>query len=94
MSKLKDKRLSKFKTITKESDWLTYCGSPKCEVNPFKDPNTTREILELCYNSKQLRYAEMKWLILEDALLKDEYINNNILGKFYKKDFDDTGTTG
>lgn len=85
-----DKRLSKKKTVTKESDWKTYYGSQseiKNLVKEGKKEDFKREILEFVFNKKLLTYYETKYLFLNDVLVPgSNYINDNILGKFYSKD--------
>jgi len=87
---LSDKRASKKKTVTKESDWKSYYGSAKNAEWGIQLENTPksvikREILELCCNKSYLTYAEVKWIFKLNALESDEYANGNILGKFYNK---------
>ena len=79
------------KVVTKESDWKTYYGSAKPILELIKDGKQeefTREILQLVPNKKLLTYYECKFLfkygVLEHPL---EYFNDNILGKFFTKDF-------
>jgi hypothetical protein len=78
------KRPSK-KLITKESDWKTYYGS-SAEVKSLPKDEMTRYVLKLCKTSKQLTYWETKYLFQYNVLEDDHYINDNILGKFYRKD--------
>jgi len=84
-------RKSITKVIQKESDWKTYYGSAKPILDMLKEGKHnefTREILHLVPNKKLLTYYECKYLftygVLENPL---EYLNDNILGKFYRKDF-------
>lgn len=79
------------KTTQKESDWKTYYGSAKPILEMLKEgkhDEFTREILQIVPNKKLLTYYECKYLfkysVLEYPL---EYFNDNILGKFYSKDF-------
>ena len=47
-----------------------------------------RTILEYVPNKKLLTYYECKYLFIKEVLEnRDNYINDNILGKFYRKDF-------
>jgi hypothetical protein len=78
------KRPSK-KSVTKESDWKTYYGS-STEVKSLPKDEMTRYILKLCKTSKQLTYWETKYLFQYNVLEDDHYINDNILGKFFRKD--------
>ena len=84
-------RKSTTKVVVKESDWKTYYGSAKPIMELIKggkQEEFTREILQLVPNKKLLTYYECKYLfkygVLEYPL---EYFNDNILGKFYSKDF-------
>lgn len=82
----------KQKIIT-ESDWKTYYGSQKeiLElVKNGKEGEFKREILKFVPNKKQLTYYECKYLFIKEVLEnRNNYINDNILGKFYRKDFFD-----
>jgi hypothetical protein len=77
--------------IQKESDWKTYYGSAKPIVELIKQGKQSdffRKILCLAPNKKMLTYLECKYLFQYEVLEKpDEWINDNILGKFYSKDF-------
>lgn len=70
--------------VKTESDWKTYCGSHKeCKIRVPK----TREILHYAFNKLQLTYLEAKYQFLEEVLEKDDYLNDNILGSFYRSNF-------
>lgn len=79
------------KKVIKESDWQTYYGSQteiKELVNKGKESDFKREILMFVDNKKHLTYYEAKFLFIKEVLEKnDEYINDNILAKFYSRDF-------
>jgi len=81
-----------YKQVIKESDWKTYWGSNKELLELLKtEPkeNFKREILTCSPSKKLLTYEETKALFLYQVLEKpEEYFNDNILGKFYRKDFD------
>jgi len=81
----------KQKVVT-ESDWKDYYGSHEKikELVKTTDPmDWEKKILSFVPNKKLLTYYEAKELfkygILEDR--QSNYINDNILGKFYRKDF-------
>ena len=88
LANIVDKRKKKYEIIKKESDWNSYIGSNKLLHEDFKNGIriTKREILKICNNEKQMTYFETYYLFLEDVLNKNEYYNDNILGKFYRKD--------
>ena len=77
--------------ISKESDWKTYYGSAKPILDLIKEGKQeefTREILQLVTNKKLLTYYECKYLFMLGVIEKpDGYFNDNILGKFFRKDF-------
>ena len=81
----------KQKVVT-ESDWKTYYGSHKDILKYVKEGTPTdfkRTILCYVPNKKLLTYFECKYLFINEVLEnKDSYINDNVLGKFYRKDFD------
>ena len=73
------------KVVTKESDWKTYYGSAT-EIKFSKPEDMMRHVLKLCRTKKELTYYETKYLFQHNVLEDDRYINDNILGKFYRKD--------
>jgi len=79
------------KLVTKESDWKTYYGSNKEFVSLTKiypKDQFEKVILEFAPNKKMLTYYECKYLFKYDAIENNPlYYNDNILGKFYRKDF-------
>ena len=85
-------RKPSYKQVIKESDWKTYYGSHKeiiALIKEGKQNEFKREILTLTRSKKLLTYEETKALFLYEVLQKpDEYFNDNILGKFFRKDFD------
>jgi hypothetical protein len=77
--------------VQKESDWKTYYGSAKPILDLIKEGKQeefTREILQLVPNKKLLTYYECKYLFMLGVIEQpDRYFNDNILGKFFRKDF-------
>ena len=77
--------------VQKESNWKTYYGSAKPILDLLKEGKQeefTREILQLVSNKKLLTYYECKYLFMLGVIEKqDGYFNDNILGKFFRKDF-------
>ena len=83
----------KQKVVT-ESDWISYFGSQKEILTLSKEDNTgknwEKRILQFVSSKKLLTYYETKYLF-KNGILEDKYsthINDNILGKFFRKDFD------
>ena len=76
--------------VVKESDWRTYYGSHqtiKTLIKEGKQEEFSREILQFVPTKKLLTYFECKYLFIKEVLEHGEYINDNILAKFYRKDF-------
>ena len=86
-----DKRSSKKKTIKKQTDWKTYYGShPQIKqlIKENKQSEFTREILMFVPTKKQLTYYEDKYLYMKEVIEPGStYFNDNISGRFFKKDF-------
>jgi hypothetical protein len=77
-------------TIQKESDWKIYYGSEdfiKQRIKEKKQDEFKREIIHFVENKKMLTYFECKYQFMYGVLENENYLNSNILGKFYKKDF-------
>ena len=79
------------KIVTKESDWASYYGSNKEVMQLIKDGKQdlfTRTIIKLASNKKLLTYYETQALFTYKVLEHPEsFYNDNILGKFFTKDF-------
>ena len=83
-------RVPSKKEVIKESDWKTYYGSQteiKDLVKKSKPEDWSRDILEWCSNKKMLTYWETSYLFKEDVLRDPDYLNSNIAGTHYRKDF-------
>ena len=84
-------RRPSYKLAVKESDWKTYYGS-QAEIKQIlreEGPEAfDREILKFAPTKKLLTYYEVQYQMIYQVLEKpDEYFNDNVLGKFYTKDF-------
>ena len=90
LSEIKDKRLKKYEIIKKESDWNKYYSSNKTIKEKMKSGELdieSREIIKVCFTEKQMTYFETQALFCYGVLeYPEQYYNDNILGKFYKKD--------
>ena len=82
--------------VTSESDWKRYYGSSeelKADRKLLGNECFKREILSLHTTLGKVNYAETKELFVREVLtesLEDGsplYYNNNILGRYYKKDY-------
>ena len=81
---LTDKRSSKY-TIVSKTNYQNYYSSNKIlqqahlEGIPIK-----RYIVRICFTKTELTYHETKYQFARQVLEKDEYLNANILGRFFK----------
>lgn len=86
-----DRRRSKKKVVTKESDWKSYYGSHneiRQLIQEGKEEDFLREIVRYVPNKKLLTYYETKELFSRGVLEPgSSYYNDNIEGRYYKKDF-------
>jgi hypothetical protein len=77
--------------VQKESDWKTYYGSSEFIKNLIKEgkqDELSREIIQVVSNKKLLTYYEMKHLFMNEVLEnQDKWLNDNIQGHFFSKDF-------
>ena len=83
-------RPPKFKIVQKESDWKTYYGSHQFIKEEIKSGNQShfeRIILQLAYSKKELTYLENKALFSLAVLETEDYLNDNIEGRYFKRDF-------
>ena len=76
--------------IIKESDWKSYISSNQwikeeasADVTAFK-----KKILQFCYSAKSLTYYELYWQMKYNVLADENSLNDNLLGKFFRKDLD------
>ena len=78
------------KLVIKESDWKTYYGSEesiKFAIKNKQHNEFIREIIHFIPNKKLLTYYETKYQFIYEVLESSDWLNTNILGKFYSKDF-------
>lgn len=79
-----DKRLKKY-TRELKPDFMRYYSSNKILKDAYKKGVVIkREMLMICYSNTELTYQETKHQFLYEVLEKEEYLNGNILGRFYK----------
>lgn len=78
----------KFDIVQQESNWKEYQGSAVECKNRIAEKKI---ILQYCYNSFELTYYEAKYLFTMEVLENNHYLNDNILGKFYRSKFSEGG---
>jgi hypothetical protein len=77
------------KKVRKSSDWEKYYSSNEwinTQVKEGKENEFKREIIEFCYSKKALSYLEVYYQFKHNVLSNENSINENILGKFFRKD--------
>lgn len=75
--------------VTKSSDWEKYYSSNdwiKEQVKEGKAEEFSREIIQYCFSKKSLTYYEIYWQFQYNVLADDNAINENLMGKFYRRD--------
>jgi hypothetical protein len=79
-----DKRLKKY-TRELKPDFMRYYSSNKILKDAHKaEVQVRREILRICYSATELTYQEVKYQFKYEVLEREEFLNGNILGRFYK----------
>ena len=75
--------------VTKSSDCEKYYSSNdwiKEQVKEGKAEEFSREIIQYCVSKKSLTYYEIYWQFHYNVLADDNAINENLMGKFYRRD--------
>lgn len=73
----------------KESDWQNYFGSCdelKEDVKKLGENKFLREILYLCPHKKSMSFYETMEQFKRDVILKEDYYNTNVEGKFFSSE--------
>ena len=67
-----------------DSDWLKYTGS-NVEAKTWNPEDCERVIHHFCTRKDEMTFLETNLIFQRKALFTDEYLNDNVLGKFYQK---------
>lgn len=81
IGKNKNNKRVYFDLLKAESNWKTYRSSSRLLGDRTI---VAKQILALATSKRQLTYLETKYLFTHEVLEKSEYLNENILGKFFK----------
>jgi hypothetical protein len=85
LAAMEDKRAKKYELITK-ANYQNYYSSNKTLQDAYKAGiPIKRFMVRICYSKTELTYHETKYQFQREVLEKEEYLNGNILGKFYKQ---------
>lgn len=79
-----DKRLKQYKRVRKFTYKNYYSSNEVLKEHYNNDGKIERIIIEIAYSKIQLTYLEVKHQFIHEVLEDESYLNNNILGKFYK----------
>jgi len=84
LSSMQDKRAKKY-TIQKKLTYLDYYSSNAVLIYAHKAGiEIRRYMLKICFSKMELTYYETKFQLVRGVLESDEFLNGNILGRFYK----------
>jgi hypothetical protein len=84
LSSMQDKRAKKY-TIQKKLTYLDYYSSNAVLKDAYRAGiEIRRYILKICFSKMELTYYETKFQFVRGVLESDEFLNGNILGRFYK----------
>ena len=84
VSSMQDKRAKKY-TIQKKLSYEIYYSSNSVLKDAHKAGiEIRRYILKICFSKMELTYYETKFQFVREVLESDEFLNGNILGRFYR----------
>jgi|TARA_R110001592_G_scaffold4546_3_gene25572 hypothetical protein len=73
--------------VIKEMKWQGYQSS-QSQVNEWELDDIEKTILRFCKSKKALTYYEVEEQIKYNVLAEEHSLNDNILGKFFRKDLE------
>lgn len=79
-----DKRLKKYTRELKPNFMNYYSSNQQLKEAHKAKCVIKREILMICYSAMELTYQEVKHQFAYSVLEKEEFLNGNILGRFYR----------
>ena len=84
VANMEDKRAKKY-TIQVKPNYQNYYSSNKVLQDAHKNGiPIKRFMVKICFSKTELTYHETKYQFVREVLEKEEYLNANILGRFYK----------
>jgi len=84
LANMEDKRAKKY-TIQVKTNYQNYFSSNKVLQDAHKNGiPIKRFMVRICFSKTELTYHETKYQFIREVLEKEEYLNANILGRFYK----------
>ena len=79
-----DKRKKTYERVAKLSYHDYYSSNEVLKQAHRSGALIRREILKICFSKNQLTYEEVKYQFVMGVLESQEFLNGNILGRFYK----------
>ena len=79
-----DKRLKKYTRVIKPNFMAYHSSNQQLKEAHKAGCKIKREILMICYSATELTYQEVKHQFKYEVLEKEEFLNGNILGKFFR----------
>jgi len=84
VAQLQDKRSKRY-TIQKKLSYIDYYSSnAELKAAHKAGIEIRRYIIKICFSKTELTYYETKYQFVRGVLESDEFLNGNILGRFYK----------
>ena len=84
LAEVTDNRKKKYSIVVKPN-YQNYYSSNKILQDAHKaGVPIKRYMVKICFSQIELTYYETKYQFIRGVLEKEEYLNGNILGKFYK----------
>jgi hypothetical protein len=84
VAQLQDKRTKKY-TIQKKLSYIDYYSSnAELKAAHKAGIDIRRYIIKICFSKTELTYYETKYQFVRGVLESDEFLNGNILGRFYR----------
>ena len=87
-NRIKQKNKKNRKVVRKESNWKDYYGSSKtllADIELHGKDNFRRDILSLHEGRGDVNYHELKEQIVNNVLESDNYYNDNINSRYFRK---------
>jgi hypothetical protein len=84
LESITDKRTKKYSTVTKPSYENYYSSNITLKEAHKAGIKIKRFMVKICFSKMELTYYETKYQFVREVLEKEEFLNGNILGRFFK----------
>jgi hypothetical protein len=84
LANMTDKRNKKYEIVSKPNYQNYYSSNEVLKEAHKRGIPIKRYMVKICFSKIELTYHETKFQFLREVLEKEEYLNGNILGRFYK----------